>query len=682
MIKKKIHLSCLIILLIVLFLSSCGGGAAPEEPAAPSSGPETTKEQLQNIFGFGVEAAEMFYKTCSPSDYFMSESSDKMFLKLDADYNVCNIPDDESVSSDFTDVDKVFVSLVCDFSYHETKTFEEMVGDHLDTDELGVSACMHRSIPGREGMPGSVLVEYPVEYYECRENVYIYKDVSDKADCKDGVIEYFKPWNQIIEESACSEIGDYRYIERPLDGIFSEPTAFLVLNDDMVCDPTPETRELIDISEFCNAGTLTEVDTEFGYCIFPDSTADDIYKIPAKPYLCRVRLPGEDHIRDLTILKPYTEEQVLYLPWYCDFDVGSPSKEVFERDLIYYYSDLFPDNCHDYFDYNAWPYIVIKQVDGKICDIFTDQLKSWDEICANSFETDPDKLTCVVDQTLWKISSCDLKLGETGFIMKDAFVRIPMSDEELRKSSWKCAGISSPIQKNMIDYFDQYESCEGYYSYNLQNGNGPIDLLMYMKNQDGESKMCCPKDGVLKIPQLCCEDFDFSIGPMIGCEGEDEVYEFSCLVRFNDKTEYRKLLREIVDEKSVLFKCREVDLSGRYSPLPKTFKELYDDSPCASMYHTPCLNEDEENKDNDCPVLFLEEVCNPFTGNKESLTDFCSVSLEDKIEDCITDIEIYRYPCEFEQPDDNLIFHTNIDVIEFVETGFVCSYEQGKWSVS
>ncbi|MBU0757344.1 MAG: hypothetical protein KKF44_04710, partial [Nanoarchaeota archaeon] len=386
-------------ILLILMLTACGGGAATEVPAAetpkqvPTNIPSPLETWPENRHpNAGVAVLNDLYKNieenCEEGDYFVQRIRPNpniqaipknIFLKLKENLKVCNPETGRSV----------FVADICTAIFNGPKvwnshmTFAENFGEKLSAGEL-------ESV--NDGRVEPIIMECPddntpTEYYRCADNIYIYRDISGKAECIEGVLQYHVDF-EITDEQCLPE--DYTYIERWTDGYnyfeldpradapgtqlfkkYTERVPALIMThnneDDYICNPFVGQKLRMSPQDVCETplelirSSQGEV-SRVGYCVEDSNIMMNSYKIETKVYTCKAAPDKEspDKLIEIIVLDPYTEEESQGISWQCKGANSVDFADITIEDLYY----RFDEECKGYYTYEPFISHIFPLVQG------------------------------------------------------------------------------------------------------------------------------------------------------------------------------------------------------------------------------------------------------------------------------------------------------------------------------
>ncbi|MBU0757136.1 MAG: hypothetical protein KKF44_03670 [Nanoarchaeota archaeon] len=673
---KSSILTCFFLISLVLLLSSCGGGAEAEISTPVPAEPKI--EEVPDL-KWSVVTVDKLEFQCSEGDFFVLE--DKLFLKLKRFQYACTptLEEYEWKLGELTSIKQICPLLFSEDQYWDaSKTFEDSLGSkQMDSEDF---AALDIDI---ENCPESI----PTEYYNCAENIYLYRDISDSADCVDGKI---KPYTTLFEflkkqdtDDRCLDT-DWTQIDRFTDGyayfdvngllpnidtgLSKEPApGFILDNNGKICNPfNDKTRELVDPNLFCDHGyePMKDIDSktsDFGYCIGASKEEE------AKAYSCKTsRHPEKENmVTELVILEPYTEEQKKYLSWYClDYSLGGVEilNRLKEKTIAELY-EAFPENCRDGIYHYSGEYVsdsLLANSYGEICNPFTGDMQKVEELCDIEYSESQlqDGITCLGEY--YNIphvgADCTFKMPEPGNLFH-AFVVYPVPYERIDDLSWYCDGSDPSItRKTLYELYSKYCSSEYYYyDYNSD------EFIVYENN----GFTCCPNDGsIVKIeegndcgfkpiinPKMAFDEPEFTEGRCDLNGNYFEKYFYDVRVQFNDEYIERYDLRKKLDPWTTYKYCDGGEVKDK--PLSQIAQEHglsegHDYFSYTGEFVVPSSFDRDQREPEEDILLVMDwngYVRNPYTGQPMPVVPL--KDSPDELHFCIYTYELYgaSYQC-------------------------------------
>ncbi|MBU0757135.1 MAG: hypothetical protein KKF44_03665 [Nanoarchaeota archaeon] len=669
--------------IFVFILSACGGGAATEAPAEPTPESAPTVESTPS---FAVILAGDLLKSqeCTSSDFF--RKGENIFLRINKGLEVCS-PDAIDASDPDAAVnigDMIFLETVCTNVFEEGRewdehsTFADNLGqyrierDKINALDLGVQECFQYASD-----------KYiPVEYYECRDNVYIYRDVSQIAGCSGTGIRYFDTMFDVIDKSLCTS-EDYTQIRRTTDGeeyydLFvwiPDPDkkyvdielAMLMDEEGKICNPFNENmRVLEDAYNFCDPledAVLDGLRPRYGYCIREDRETE------AKPYVCKLPDSGIEFF----VLDPYSEEESDYLGWYCDTD--APASLIMPRTIVDFY-EMHPEYCQ-YQNYYRDDYSIYEMVadhDNLVCNPFTGEhvpafySPPVHEFCDLGYEEPDYSLStgyCLGENhdipAVAEVCTTDLPITHIAFTT--SIVRYVPYDK-IYGLKWKCDGSFYGKTKSVKEMY-RMNCPSNYYEIYYEEKDNVEEIRIY----EDQGMLCCPYDDednrIVPIETGCRKtDESPNIDPennVFECQDGNIVSRYDTLLSFTLDSQSRVIFSypvyRHIDPQTTYKYCDNGEAKDKPLSLIATDHYCYEGSDWVK--YDKVMGEKNTESPNEDIMLVMDSagnVCNPFTGQRmhadyfeqEPGQFFCFDYYDDTSTfQCLDDREIHVANCVF-----------------------------------
>ncbi|MBU0757064.1 MAG: hypothetical protein KKF44_03285, partial [Nanoarchaeota archaeon] len=534
-----------------------------------------------------------------------------------------------------------------------------------------------------ENCPESI----PTEYYNCAENIYLYRDISDSADCVDGKI---KPYTTLFEflkkqdtDDRCFD-SDYTQIDRFTDGsknydvdgsilisspfhyLYRETTpAFIIQNDGSICNPfNGEAKEMVFPDGFCDQGKEEMKDTsgktsDYGYCIGPSKD------IEAKAYSCKKTHPENRNIViELVLLEPYSKEDNRYQPWFCSdktVDNIQILNRLRDKTIVDFYED-FPENCREYgidywFSTSGYFADGMNIVNEMICDPFTGELKTPKDF----FDIRQPIFVNSVDNCIGDFFDIPVTTSDAYFTIpesKKKFVtRIYLPFPEYMRYDFteQCDGQYEPVMKSDYELYSRYCS-SNYYDYEYEDEDS-------FKVFSDNGYMCCPDDGAYELIEEC-SDLQFDLKAyQYECEDNNLIFRYTDTIslKMQDSENFVfDLYKRLYPETTY----KECDVSLDQSLDKKLSDIAYDH--CSDYTYVPYADITDEAFGEYAveDIMLIEDlngnICNPYTGQPmpavqyndqdppPSENYFCMYNnIGMGVYKCHNDREMLQYKCDF-----------------------------------